>query len=339
MKRWINILVGLLAVQAALFFFLNYKENLWESKTVVEEKLLSLEFDKLDKVTIEASDKSVLELAKKDGVWVIPKLFDFPIWPEKIQKSLKHLTEVTHSSWAHGKTKASAKQFEVTEDKFERRIMFYVGDEVKSILYLGGSPGYKKVYTRVEGHDETYSIEFNAMDMPTDPVEWSDRDIYKLDRAKISKILLSTGIELEKKGRDLLLTNLKEDEETDTGRLNSFINRMQNPRFDDVLAKDTYAHGAPYLKYTVTLEGGVERAYEFFKMKTAPKKKAKEEKETREDAFVLKVSNLPYYFKVSPHRIRDLKEKKREEFIKKKNKKDTGTTGLDMDGLDFSGPG
>ena len=57
----------------------------------------------------------------------------------------------------------AAKQFSVVDDKFERKISFTNKDNTQTKLYLGSSPGFKKVNARVDNETNTYKIEYNKL--------------------------------------------------------------------------------------------------------------------------------------------------------------------------------
>lgn len=322
MKRSINILIAALTVQAAVYAFLTYRDMSGAS-SVKPEALLAVNFDKLDKVTVESGEKKSLELVKKDGKWMIPSLFNFPVADEKVQQVLKFLVEAKRN-FALGNTKAAAKQYETTDEKFERKFSFYVADKLQTTLYLGNSPTYRKVYARVDNDDKTYSIEFNTIDAPSEAKDWADRSIYKVDRSKVAEVKFQ-DFTLKKEGTAFALVGLKPEEVTNATEADNFLGKLQNPLFEDVLASGTY-NGATnkLLEYTVTNDDKTERHYSFFEMKTAasaaPSKAGDKTPTTpaQSEFAALKVSDLPYFFKVRRARVDELLKFNHASFAKKK---------------------
>lgn len=327
MKRWINILVGLFAVQVAIFALLSYRDLSTGNAVSKAEALLSVNFDKVEKFVIENADKKTLEIVKKEGKFVIPSYFNFPVPAEKIQQVFKHLAEAKRS-YPLGNTKVAAKQFEVTDDRFERKIQYYVGDKVANTLYLGGSPGYRKVYARVDEEEKTYSVEFNTLDCPTEAKDWTDHDIYKFDRSKVASIKLN-DFTFTREGSEFKVSNLKADEVTNATEADNFINRIQNPAFEEVLAVGAYEQGAKLLEYTVSNDDKSERHFVYSEFKAeakashAKKPGEKEEPKTEAEFAVLKVSDLPYFFKVRKARVDELMKFQHSTFVKKKDTAET----------------
>ena len=306
MKRWINILVGLLVLQVAIFALLSYQDYSGLDTNKKAEPLLSVAYDKLDKVTIEGFDKKMVTLEKKNGKWLIPALFDFPVSEERLTGVVKRLVE-SQRSWPLGNTEAAAKQFEVTDEKFERKMTFYVAGKAEATLYLGNSPSFRKVYARVGKEDKSYSVEFSAFDAPVENKEWAEHHIYKLDRAKVAEFK-GTDYVLIRQGASFMLNGLKPDESTNATEVDAFLTKVQNPLFEDVLASGTYETGKPLLEYAAVFEDKSERKFHYYEFKDTPKaittakkgeKKDDKTAKTPEDPFVvLKVSDIPYYFKV-----------------------------------------
>ncbi len=327
MKKGLNILVGIFAFQACLYMFLTYRESTGASATKSTEPLLSVAYDNVDKVLVEGFDKTSVELVKKDGKWIVPALYNVPVGSDKVDNVLKKLID-SKRSWALGNTKAAAKQFEVTDDKFERKISFYVKDKVATTLYLGNSPSYKKIYARVDQEDKTYSVEFNAVDAPTLAKDWADHDLYKLDKAKISQIKFQ-DFTLARDGSAFVVGGLKDDEMTNATQVESFLSKIQNPNFEDVFAEGSHDNAQKLLEYTVTSEDKVEHHYTYFEMKeTAPPpvKSGEAEKATKSEFVALKVSGLAYEFKIRKNLVDDLVKFNRLSFVKKKeaNKSESG---------------
>jgi len=309
-------------VQVAIYLFLNYRDALRSGPAEKAEAMLAFEFDKIDKVKVEGSDKKTIEVLKKDGKWILPSLFNFPIAKEKVDQVIKALAEVKRS-WPMGNTKAAGKQFEVTDEKFERKITFFTGDKSKT-LYLGNSPSYRKVFARLDDEDKTYSIEFNAMDAAVEAKDWADHDLYKMERNKITTVKFP-DFTLNKDNATFAVSNLKADEVTNNTEVDNLLSRLQNPAFEDVIASEKYEAGAKILDYTLVGEDKVDRVFSYFTMKAdpklaPPKTKAGEGPKGPEDIYaVLKVSDLPFFFKVHKIRVDELSKFTHGKFIKKKD--------------------
>jgi hypothetical protein len=56
--------------------------------------------------------------------------------------------------------------------KFQRRIELFQGDTKRADLWLGTSPGFKKIHVRREGDDQVYAVELTAFDFSVEPKDW-----------------------------------------------------------------------------------------------------------------------------------------------------------------------
>ncbi len=358
MKRSINILLGVLAVQFVLFALLTFRdENANNVKQT--ETLVAVNFDKIDKVQIEDFSKKTVELSKKDGKWSLPGLFNFPVSTDKIRDVLKKISEEKRT-WPLGNTMVAAKQFEVTDEKFERKLSFYEGDKLVRTLYLGTSPGFKKVHARVDKEEKTYSLEFNAFDAPVAAKDWADHELYKLDRSKISQVKLK-DFSLSQNAGAFVLDGLTAEEQTNKTEAEALISRIVNPLFEEVVAINNFETGPKVLEYSVSNADKSERQYSFFEMKADPKvleaekaaahmAKTKGKGATKEEAsaetpkdpandfVLLKVSDQPYFFKLHRSKLEDLMKAQRASYVKKKGEEEKKTH-QEAGQLNLPGPG
>lgn len=317
MKRSISILTGVLVVQALLvmFFYLRSNEGNFKDKGVV---LLSEELKVIDRIVISNLDKKTVELRKNKGSWTLPEALNFPVSAEKIKTSVGKLYEIK-DAWPVGRTKISAKQFEVVEGKFERKIELFTGEKLVNTVYLGTSPSYKKVHFRVNQSDETYSINFSTYDLPVDYDSWYNRDLYKLDRSKLERVELSS-VTLTKKEGNFVVKDLKEGETTNSTEVAVLMNRLANPRFEKVLSSGESFDktGDKYLSYSLVNKDGQRRGFTYFSLLGSKDKKPKEatKDETVDESLVLKVSDIPYFFKISKTRVEEILKTNKDTLVK-----------------------
>lgn len=335
MTKNIKILAGVLIFQVGLFALLatrSEKSGVFEQK----EPLLSTSMEKVTKISIEDADKKTLNLTKVDGVWQLPDRFQFPVSPDKIKDVLKNFSEIKRS-WPVGKTMISAKQFEVSDDKFERRITFFEGDKKLQTLYIGSSPSFRKVHARIDAEELTYSVGFNTFDIPATPLDWLNKKIYELERSKLASVSLPL-VSLKNEAGEFKLSDLKSNEDTDTAKTNALVASLLNPMFEDILSPTDNADlkGTPVLTYALTKDDQQAVEFAFFESKQSvaavskTDAKPEDKKDEKKDDLVLKVNNLPYLFKIKRSRIEEALKAERRHFIKEKsaNAKEMGTSGI-----------
>lgn len=179
-----NSLLGLFAVQCVLAVGLFIHSNAGSSNAV-NEPLLAFEPSQLDKIVIGGSQGDVV-LSKQENSWRLPELHNLPVDGDKLSRALDKLAGLT-SGWPVATTKSSHDRFEVSEDNHQRRIQLYSGGETVAELYLGSSPGFRKVHARNAATSEVYSLPANTYDFPVKSDNWLDKKLLAVENMDVIK--------------------------------------------------------------------------------------------------------------------------------------------------------
>ena len=94
----------------------------------------------------------------------------------KIVGVLNKLGDV-HTPWPVATSAGSRARFEVTADSNQRHIRMFASDDAVADLYLGTSPGYRRVHARVVDADEVFSIDFANFEAPVAADDWLDKNL------------------------------------------------------------------------------------------------------------------------------------------------------------------
>lgn len=113
------------------------------------------------------------QLARVGERWLLPALHDLPADPEKVTTLLDGLLS-TNDSWPVAHSSAARQRFQVADYLFQRHITLSAEDQPLASLYLGTSPGFRKVHARHAGSDAIRAIPFNVYDAPADDNDWVD---------------------------------------------------------------------------------------------------------------------------------------------------------------------
>lgn len=303
MSRSVKLLLLLLALQAGLVAWVNFQGD--EPGAVeADEPLLALDLESADAVTIEQKGDPPLRLARKDAGWVLSGKGDFPVAPAKFEEFTEKLLEARRS-WPVGRTLVAARQLRVTEEDFERRVRFLKGTEVLGDVFLGSSPGFRKVHARLDGDEHTHAIDFNAFDAPPDAGSWYDTEVLKTAVEDIARIDL--GVYALKAGDGgFQVEGLRENEETDAGPVKELVERVAGVGFRDVLSKDGKARfdaGRAILEYVIKTKAGSAITHTVVSPKEG-------------DHYILKSSTQPHYFEVEKERFDKLRDTSRVQLVK-----------------------
>lgn len=293
MKKLSTILSVILAVQlglAAILFSVRDDSGAYHS----EQALLELTKDGFDGISLEQKDKPSLTLKKDKDGWLLPDYFNVPVDTVKLDDFSRRLLELK-TGWTVASSEEASERFQVNKDKFERKIVFQKAGKPVKTLYLGTSPGFKKSHARVEGNNEIQVIEFAAFEANVAPEDWMKQDLLKLDPSQLSQIK-AKNFSLGKTGNNWILDGIPAGQTTNTTETRMFVDKLLGLNYSSILGvtdKPEYHLTPPALSYTVKRQSE-EIIFDFGKA------------DGLTDDYVLKVSNLPYYFKMSKSQVEAL---------------------------------
>lgn len=303
MSRSIKLLLLLLILQAGLALWVNLPSD-DTGAFEADKPLLTVDVESMDAVTIEQQDKTALRIARKDGGWVLAEKSDFPVLPAKFDQFADKLVNARRS-WPVGKTLVAARQFKVTPERFERRVRFLRGTEVLGDVFLGSSPGFRKVHARLDGDEHTYSIDFNAFDAPAEADQWYDTEILKTAVEDIARVDLG-AYALKAEGAGFQIEGLRENEQTDEEGVRKLVRQVSEVAFTDILfdgGKSLFDAGKQVVEYTIEMKEGPPVTHRV----VAPDEGGD---------YILKSSGLPHYFKVVPGPFDELRDTSRLQLVK-----------------------
>lgn len=299
----IKILTAVLVLQVGLFAYLATKRD---DLAVFDktEKFVTWKEDAVNRIEVTDREGQTVTLAKENNVWTLPGKDSFRANPEKVNKVIEVVT-TSDRGWPSGKTTIAAKQFHVVDDNFERKLTFKNGDEVLSTLYLGNSPGFRKVYARVDGQDNTYSLVFNTYEVPTTDVDWLDKTVLHLDKAELNEISMN-GFKIASEGGQFNVANLSEGKTTNRAKVDTLVRTVTKPDFEDLLPTNAFSTDT-LVEYHLMTTQGEKRTHSFYKLDEG-QDKAKSDTEQKDPEYVaLTASNHPKkVFKVRYSRIKSI---------------------------------
>jgi hypothetical protein len=254
-------LTGLLAVQVVLAGALIW-HNQHSLPQATNEPLLSFEKATVDALVITDAEQT-LRLEKDGDDWRLPELHQLPVVENKATELLEKLQSV-NVRWPVATTSTSHERFEVAEEKFQRRIQLFAGEEKVGEVFLGTSPGFRKVHVRRTHENEIYTVDLNTYDIPVAQSDWLDKSLLGISDLQQIK---GPDYELKKSDNQWAFANpasQDHDEEVlkvDNQKAQELANALSNLRIVDVA--DKMPDGEPVI-ITVT-SGAGEMRYEFIK--------------------------------------------------------------------------
>ncbi len=298
MRKTIGLLSILLAAQLLLAVGMSFTgPDLAAVRP--DTPLIELGGSSVDRVTIEGAGNERIVLARGGEGWVLPEIGDFPADKGKVDGLLDRLRGLKRGL-AVATTEGAQKRFKVSDDAFERRLSLAQGDHALATLYLGTSPGMRRVHARTREDDAVYTAEFAVYDAPVKPEDWEDKALLQIPRQEIAKISLAefelrrtpgdaTGDAAQQSAQPVWSAEaLAEGETVNQANADALAQNLAELRIGSVLgreAKPEYGLEAATLVLSVQRKGGEVIEYRLGKR-------------DQQNDYVLKVSSRPEYFRL-----------------------------------------
>lgn len=327
MSKNIQILTGILVLQVLLsvYFFSADKPT---AAFTPRDPLMVLNKDKVDRIDVlgkQADVSKTLQLSKVNSKWLMQEYYSFPVDEKKLVSLIDTLVDFK-KSYPLGKTMIAAKQFKVTEDEYERKLLVYEDGKVTNTVYIGSSPSFKKVYIRVNNDVLSYGVPFNLFDAPFEAKDWVDRDHLQKQRNDVRAIAMA-GVQLTNDNGNFKLATEPEGKVTDLTETSSLATSLLKPEFEEVLGlKENVKHEAD-VKFSYQLEtdnGPVTYNYYLEPKKPVTVDKDGKEKKVEQD-YVLVVSDDKYAYKVMHYNVDKLLKVDQASLLKDKAVAQTST--------------
>lgn len=291
MKRTLSVLGFLLAVQILFALGLAWTGRGYGSASP-ETPLIAFDPAQVDRIEIAQPQQKDVVLLKRGQDWYLPDLQDFPVAGPNVELLLEQLHRlkkrlpITTSA-------AAIERFQVHTDKFERRIRLLAGDRELGTLFLGNSPGFRRLHARAAGDEAVFEIEFNTRDASTNANDWINKDLLRQEPTKIQGMQIK---DLQLELRDGAWTLHQTDTKLDQEKVRATVKKLAELRYLGVLGteeKAEYGLQQPVLAASLSLAEGKSLDYRFGKP-------------AQGDKAVLKTSTQPYYFEIANYSLEDL---------------------------------
>ncbi len=309
MKKWTIFLAILLLVQVGAAIGLNMNRQQLAPFTP-EESLLNVDTHGVDRIVIQGSGDARVVLEKKDSSWLLPDYYGAAADRKNVQAFLDKLAGLK-KGLPVATTKEAADRFRVSEETFERHITLFSGANQVGELFVGTSPGFRKVHVRLPGSSEVLAVRFASYEAGVRPEDWLDKKILALDSKRIQRMELP-AVTLVRKGDTMTVDGLAEEEESIQAEVDKVVDRVATLEVRAILGRENkpeYRQDSPVLTIEVQTDEEKKRTYVF----SEPEK---------EGYLVLKVSDNDLYFKVESWQVNPLKDLKREKLVRRRKQDD-----------------
>lgn len=298
MERKVKILAALLGLQVAAALVFNLNSNSF-SPAASSAQLLNFDTAAIDNIQLWGPDGEELQLRKTAEGWRLPALNDFPADGRRVEQLLDKLHQL-ESGPAVARSRDAQKRFKVSEQSFERKLTLAAGNTEAATLYLGTTPGMRRIHARVADADAIHRVELAAYDVPLDRESWQNNTLLQFPRDEVAAITVG-DLELQREkdtGTWLASRGLKENEQVDTDGVDELARLFAELRVGRVIDTESTAVAAleePVLEVDVTRSNGNVISYQLGKS-------------SDDEQYVLKVSTRSEYFHLPTFRAEPLLE-------------------------------
>lgn len=270
------------------------------------EPILDLDPDRVTEIRVQGRDGKSVVLTKKDKGWVIPSLGDLPASEHKVGSLLEKLDGLAQGLPV-GTSQEALERFKVADEAFERKLTLTGGDGPPAVLFLGDSPGFRRLYVRAGGDAVVHEAELGLFDAPDRVDDWTDHSLLHLDEAEIERLTFG-DLALEPGDDDRWrIAGLTAEEAQDEDAVAALVRALASLDFIGVLAEGEEPAAAPDAAPTaigVTLKSGETIDYRIVKMAEG-------------NDYLLEVSNRPQRFTLANYQAEDLIGVTREGLLKR----------------------
>ena len=323
MKRSIWLLTLTLLIQTGLAVALNMGGGDSGDRDAARPLLARSPLDS-DTVLI-ADSHSQVRLHKKDGKWLLPDHFQAPADSGRIQRLLSGLATAKRG-WPVATTSEAASRFKVDAKAYERKLVL-TDSGGTTTLYLGSSPGYRRIYARLDGEDDILTLEMGLYDLPVDADQWVDPELFTIDRDTVTAIefpgfALDNRVENRNGNEDKDKTKNENENkkfilrdpgsgQVDQTRIDALVRAVTDPRINGVLGrteKPEFHLDKPVLRFTVVRDKGDKRVCRLGRL-------------DKDQGFALACSDIPFIGRLAQWAAQPLLKADRQSLLKNDGEK------------------
>jgi hypothetical protein len=178
MKQLINALLAIFVIQAAMVTAL-YWPNAGLIEVLSNDQFVPFNANFLDEIHIGDDKGNEAVLVKAGNRWVLPDLSGLTVNPELIEGLLQGVIRV-QTGWPVASSVAARQRFALTDYNFRRRLTLIGSGELLGTIYLGTSPGFRRVHARNSVQDAIFEISYNSVDASAIDSDWLDKRTLQL---------------------------------------------------------------------------------------------------------------------------------------------------------------
>ena len=229
MNRTIASLLFVLLIQAGIVAVV-YWSGEDSSHQAVAQALVPFDIDSIDEVQIVDQYDNETVLQKAGDHWILPTLASLPANPDMVQKLVQGIS--AQNIWPIAHSTVARQRFQVADYHFQRSLTLSRAGKQLGTIYLGTSPGFRKVHARNSDQQAIYSISFNTFDAPAVRGTWLEPKLLQI-RAPVS--ITADSYSLNREGGNWLAATGRAPDERE---LQALLTALRTLQIDGVASND-----------------------------------------------------------------------------------------------------
>lgn len=171
MKRWVTALLLVLLIQCGIVAAVFWPQQAPQQSAIRE--FAAFPVNAIDELHISDEFDNEAVLIRSGKQWLLPEMENLPADAARVDALLRDLT--TQSGiWPIAQSPAARQRFQVADYYYQKRLTLLSSGQELATLYLGTSPGFRKIHARNAQQDEIYSIALDAVEIPAVNDGWLD---------------------------------------------------------------------------------------------------------------------------------------------------------------------
>jgi Domain of unknown function (DUF4340) len=219
-NRWVSALLLILLIQTGIVAVVFWPDKASQEHTTTR-LLAPFPITAIDELHIGDEFDNEAVLVRSGEKWLLPDRENLPANAKTIDKLLHDLTNQS-GNWPVARSSAARQRFQVADYFYQKKLKLFSGGEELGTVFLGTSPGFRKVHARNADQNAIYSISLNGFEVPASSEAWLDpkllqvrvplridTDLYNL-YIEDGRWKSATGVRPDKAELENLLSALKE---------------------------------------------------------------------------------------------------------------------------------
>jgi hypothetical protein len=295
MQRIITLAAVLLLVQIVLAAVTMTGGNEKYSTFVPEAPFLAFDPRQVASLRISDGQGTQVTLKKQESGWVMSEFNDAPADTGRIDELLQRLA-TEKKGFAVATTPAAAPRFKVAPNEFSTRVVLADETATRADFYIGTSAGYRRSHARNSNEDDIVVIGIGGFELEPTRDQWLDKNVLKRDRNQLISLSFP-DFTLVRGEQGWSLDNPQPGETLATVVVEELLDSVCGLAIQTLIDETEAAplfRDKPLLEFVVGDRDNGQTTYSFAPLPDD------------ESAFVLRVSNRPFFFKVYGWLVGDL---------------------------------